>query len=180
MFISISISISPGKSGLLFLAVGLVGTVLIGCSDSESVAEHKPQSIEAGDTCHLCGMIIENHPGPKGQLYVKGDNNVRRFCSTRDLFAWMLQPENKPNIAEIYVHDMYAEPWQAPNDKAFIDARKAWYVAGSNQKGAMGPTLASFAEKSAAESFIRNFGGYLLRFEEVTLQVVNTLPGHNI
>ena len=119
---------SPGKNSLLFLTVGLVGAVLIGCSDSEPVAEHKPHPVEAGDTCHLCGMIIENHLGPKGQLYVKGDANVRRFCSTRDLFAWMLQPENEPNIAEIYVHDIAAEPLQAPSDKTFIDARKAWYV----------------------------------------------------
>lgn len=31
--------------------------------------------------------------------------------------------------------------WDHPEDTHLIDARKAWYVMGSNLMGAMGPTL---------------------------------------
>lgn len=54
----------------------------------------------------------------------------------------------------------------------FIDARNAWFVAGSTKKGAMGDTLASFSQQQDAENFINEFGGKLLSFEQVDLSVL--------
>ncbi|WP_461536503.1 nitrous oxide reductase accessory protein NosL [Spongorhabdus nitratireducens] len=171
------------RTTLFALLTGFLIALLTACSDPETVVEHKPVPIESGDTCHLCGMIIKNHPGPKGELYAKGSEVVKRFCSTRDLFAWVLQPENQPNIDAIFVHDMAVSPWNTPDDEAFINARDAWYVAGSSQAGAMGTTLASFAEQAAADKFAQDFGGKVIRFDDITLQVLNDQPAgmmHNM
>ena len=101
---------------------------LIACSDSSKqeteviTAVH----IENSDECHLCGMVINQFPGPKGQMFEKGKQRVRKFCSTVDLFSYALQPENKHNIKKIMVHDMTSSPWNNTQATALIDAQHAW------------------------------------------------------
>ncbi len=156
--------------GMLFL----VG----GCGDSEIAPETLPPiAIEAGDECHVCGMIITRFPGPKGEAYGRGGSVPFKFCSTRDLFSFLLQPENQSRVTQVYVHDMGATDWEHPADSAFVDARAAWYVVDQPLTGAMGPTLASFSRKEAAQAFIQRHGGRLMRFDDITLEVVANLSG---
>jgi len=131
-------------------------------------------AIESGDECHLCGMLIGGFPGPKGESYLRRDPQVKKFCSTRDMLSFYLQPENTHQTEAIFVHDMAVTPWDHPDDDVFINARKAWYVAGSDKMGAMGPTLASFSTKDSAQAFIEGNGGRLLPFDEITLSLLTT------
>lgn len=126
-------------------------------------------AIESGDECHLCGMIITNFPGPKGEMYIKTSDMTKKFCSTRDLFSFILDPEYLHQVKEIYVHDMSKTPWTEPKDSYFIDAKKAWYVLDSSRSGAMGKTLASFGNESDAQAFKLEFGGQMHRFDEITM-----------
>jgi len=144
-----------------------------GAENASKQVTNTPIAIESGEECHLCGMVITGFPGPKGELFEGRDNQVRKFCSTRDLMSWYLQPENKPNSKDIFVHDMSRSDWNSPNDEHMIRAENAWFVAGSNMKGAMGPTLASFAKKEQAEQFIAKHKGQLLTFGEITMDVLN-------
>lgn len=155
---------------LLILAVfGLAG-----CDDgaTEKVMAQKAMAIESADECHLCGMLIARFPGPKGQVYERGIQQNMKFCSTRDMFAYALDPEHKHNIQSVFVHDMAVNPWEEPGEETYIDGRKAWFVVGSSKKGAMGPTLGSFKTKESAEAFAKEFGGELKRFEELTLNII--------
>ncbi len=157
-------------SAFLLLSFGL----LQGCGeDSEKTAMVRQAiAIESSDECHLCGMIITNFPGPKGQLYSRGISGNMRFCSTRDMFAFIVDPENKHNIQEAFVHDMAVTPWDHPDNEAFIDAKKAFYVIGHGKKGAMGPTLASFSTQADADAFVSSEGGSVYRFEQITLELL--------
>jgi len=163
--------LTPPLLATLFLLL------LTGCGSEEEVQEtaHAPVPIEHGDECHVCGMIITNYPGPKAESFIRGSDRARKFCSTRDLFAFLLQPENATIVREIYVHDMAETGWEHPEDTALVDARSAWYVANHPRRGAMGPTLASFAQRVDAEVFVEEHGGLILRFEEVTLDVIGGL-----
>ncbi len=157
------------------VSVALMLVLGVACSEQESAEQamvRQAVAIEQADECHLCGMIISNFPGPKGENYTKSSDSVNKFCSTRDLFSFVLQPENKRQVKEIYVHDMSKTPWQSPEDEYFIDAREAWFVIGSEKKGAMGKTLASFAQQADAEVFIKEFGGKLYRFDDITIDVL--------
>ncbi len=154
-------------------------TLLTACSQpaETEVNPHQAVKIEARDECHLCGMLISNFSGPKAELYRKGvtqadGNKVHKFCSTRDMFSFYLDPENKRNVTSIYVHDMSKSPWDEPNDSYFIDAKTAWFVAGSSKTGAMGATLASFSKQQDAEKFAQEFGGQVLNFEQVNLAIL--------
>ena len=127
------------------------------------------------DECHLCGMVIQPFAGPKGLLEEKNSGQVRKFCSTNDLFSYALQPENLHTIHKIYVHDMSEVEWSSPQDSKMLDASKAWYVAEHDLQGAMGPTIASFKTEMAAHHFQSEHGGYLLTYAEINLELMTKL-----
>lgn len=94
---------------------------------------------------------------------------------TLDLFGHLLQPEVKIAATQIYVHDMVATDREKPGNNAFVDTRSAWYVIEQLVKGAMGPILASLAKKIDAERFVRQYGGRIISFDEITLDILNNL-----
>jgi len=152
----------------LLLALSLTLSIL-GCSDSKENTQKQPPIIfESGDECHLCGMLIVQFPGPKAQAFESRSPRIRKFCSTTDMFSWYLQPENKPNINEIYVHDMAQNNWEKPDDARLIDARTAFYVIDSSRKGSMGKTISSFAKMLDATNFSNQWGGQVITFEQIT------------
>lgn len=157
-------------SALILLPVGL----LAGCSgeDKSTALVQKVVALESSDECHLCGMIITNFPGPKGQLYSKGIKGNMRFCSTRDMFAFIVDPENQHNIQQAYVHDMAVTPWDHPDEETYVDAKLAFYVIGHGKKGAMGPTLASFSKQADADAFAAAEGGKVYSFDQITLDLL--------
>jgi len=154
------------------LSVAVMFAVLLaGCSDPEEQVTEKPGPVhfESGDECHVCGMAITRFPGPKGEAITAREEKVNKFCSTRDMFSWALQPENAKRDHTLYVHDMAQTDWEHPDDTALIDAREAFFVVGSERTGAMGPTLASFASEESANDFADEFGGEVVQFNDVTM-----------
>ncbi len=153
--------------------VTLIFFSLLSCGDSpQEQRAHSPVSFNSGDECHVCGMIITRIAGPKGQAYDNRSKQVKKFCSTVDLVSWYLQPENKPNVSDIYVHDMAETDWNSPDDSKLINARKAFFVIDSKKKGSMGKSIVSFENKSNAEHFAKQWGGSIINFEQLTLSVI--------
>ena len=160
----------------LLLPLLLMSVLLLAvCGESEPEALAAAQPIEAGDSCHVCGMLITEHPGPKGEAFMEKQSEPLKFCSTMDLFAFLKQPENEAQVSHAYVHDVAAAPWATPDDEAFVLASEAIYVVGHDQRGAMGHTLASFADEADAEAFREEHGGDLLRFAEIDLDLLGRL-----
>lgn len=158
-----------------WLIAALAATTLTACSgdDPQALAKPDPVHFESGDECHVCGMVITNFQGPKGQLFTEREQHTRKFCSTKDMFAWFLQPENVNRDHTLYVHNMAQTHWDHPEDTHLIDARQAWYVVGSNRTGAMGPTLASFETETEATDFAAEYSGQVLAFADITLDHLN-------
>lgn len=153
------------------IAVALFG--LNACDDSKQVAkELKPVAFHSGDECHVCGMVIGNFPGPKGE--VVSEKGVHKFCSAAEMLGWWLQPENHMSNAKLYVHDMGRSTWEKPDDQYLIDATTAYYVSGTALKGAMGVVLATFSDKAAAEKLAAEQGGHVLRFEDIDQQFLQS------
>lgn len=156
----------------LSLIVAILMLSACGETPSDLKLAQQAMTIERGDECHLCGMIITGFPGPKGQLYKRGSEQNLKFCSTRDMFSYLLDPEHKHAIQTVYVHDMAVTPWDTPDDEFYIDARTAFYVVGHSKKGAMGPTLASFSDQNIANTFAQEFGGQVYQFEDINQQLL--------
>lgn len=152
----------------------LLGLLLTACGEAEQQAQAlAPTAFHPGDECHVCGMLIVDFPGPKGQAVESG--GVKKFCSTAEMIGWWLQPENRHLQARLYVHDMGRSVWDQPDDEHLVEASSAYYVAGTRLKGAMGVVLASFADEQAAHELAAREGGRVLRFEEIDLDVLQ--PG---
>lgn len=166
----------------LFSIVNVVLGLLIvfglsACSQQESAEPvvQVPVHIHDGQECDLCGMIISEFPGPKGQLFTRGNKHPLAFCSTRDMFAYALQPEHKHRVQSIFVHDVATAEWSDMSSAKYVDATSAFYVVGHSQLGAMGPTLAAFSDRTAAEHFTHHFGGEVKTYEEIDQTVLNSM-----
>lgn len=154
----------------------LAALLLLGLSACNQAPEEQvtrdPVAFESGDECHVCGMLVMEFPGPKGQAIDNKSGAVRKFCSTRDMLSWWLEPENHNQRATLYVHDMANTEWQHPDDRHLINAQDAFYVIGTPLPGAMGPTLASYGSREAAEKVAQEYEGQVLTLEEITPEVL--------
>ena len=165
-------ALRSGRLAALVLALAL----LAGCGGGNAPAQHAVDT-HPDDACAVCGMYLDGSPGPRAQAWVAGRAKPLVFDSTRDFFAYVLQPENQAALQELFVQDSARIDWQQPSHAAisFIDARRAYYVAWQPLPGSMGPTLAPFATRAAAAAFVHEHGGALLGFDEITPALVATL-----
>jgi copper chaperone NosL len=145
-------------------AVALLG----GCGHTaQKLAAQEPTPDTA---CALDGMVLKDFAGPKAQVhYTEGQPDF--FCDLTELFGVVLAPEHKRAVAAIFVQDMGKTEWEHPQAN-WIDAKSAVYVVGSRKRGSMGPTFGSFSSTEGAEAFIKKEGGRIVRFEQVTPDMV--------
>lgn len=164
-------------STLLFATSALLLGTVSGCGEEQKTVSKAPDPIviHNGEECDLCGMYINRFPGPKAQAFVRGGERALRFCSTRDMFAYALQPEHSHRVEHIYVHDVATAPWDSQEKASFIDAKAAVYVVGHDQRGAMGPALASFARVLDAELFAKQHGGKIVSYDQVNLELLSQM-----
>ncbi|HEU0278101.1 MAG TPA: nitrous oxide reductase accessory protein NosL [Rhodanobacteraceae bacterium] len=168
-----------GRIGFARIAAPLaIAMLLAACSGTHAPAR-TAVAVQPDDTCAVCGMELSHSPGPRAQAWVAGRARPLMFDSTRDFFAYILQPENQASLQELFVQDAARIDWQQPGRDAasFIDARRAVYVAWQPLPGSMGPTLAPFANRAEAAAFVRKHGGAVLAFNQVTLPLIADLPG---
>lgn len=156
------------------LLILFIGLGLLACSEPKNEQKSfAPVAFHNTDECHVCGMIISDFPGPKGQAVDAA--GVKKFCSAAEMLGWWLQPENRIGNAKLYVHDMGRSQWATPDDNYLIDATQAFYVIGlanSGLKGAMGAVLAAFADEQAATQFAASHDAQVLRFDEIDQAVL--------
>lgn len=156
---------------LIILAVFV--TMLPACSRTDTPLA--PQELKPGTACALDGMLLLDYPGPKAQIQY-ADGSTEFFCDTVEMFNLVLRPEQQRRIRAVYAQDMGKEDWRQPR-AGWIDARQAFYVHGSKKRGSMGPTFASFAARQDAEAFVRQHGGKVLSFAEVTPDMADLRGG---
>ncbi|WP_071870251.1 nitrous oxide reductase accessory protein NosL [Atopomonas hussainii] len=166
------------------LSLLLAATVgLAGCEQQTTEAlKAEPVAFHKGDECHVCGMAITDFPGPKGQA-VLGQGQAKKFCSTAELIGWYLQPENQTQKPALFVHDMGRSDWHHPDDRHLINAQDAYFVVAPSLPGAMGVTLASFADAEQAQTLANKEQGEVLRlgdFNHQRLQQLASLSSHSM
>lgn len=157
------------------LAVGLALCALAACNDATPVPG--PQEPTDSSVAEFCGMSIQEHSGPKAQMFVKGRDAPYWFSSVHDMFAFTMISATRLAIRAIYVNDMgKARNWDHPEPGSWIEARKAVFVIGSDRRGGMNENEAiPFGAETAARRFVAEHGGRIVRFDAVPAAYV--LPG---
>jgi len=149
------------------IMIALALLILSACK--EDTAElPEPVEMSAEAVGFYCQMDLLEHDGPKGQIHLTGLPEPLFFSQAKDTIAYLHMPEQSHAVQVAYVQDMAdAKSWSEPG--AWILARDALYVTGSDQMGGMGaPELVPFSNQAAAASFIARHGGTLMRFDEIT------------
>lgn len=160
---------------LLFAIPALVALSLFsGCSQQEELPMPDAFTLDSEAIGRYCGMNVLEHEGPKGQIILGRIPEPIWFSSARDAVAFTMLPDEPKNIAAIYVSDMaVAESWEQPGADNWIDAKTAFFVLGSRQRGGMGTAeTVPFSTEEAALAFAAANGGKVMRFADIPLDYV--------
>ena len=138
-----------------------------------AVKEIGPRQPAETDRCPVCGMLVDRHPDWLAQI-VLADDEVLFFDGAKDLFRFLLDPEERPQAARAReVGVMFVTGYY---DREPIRARDAYFATGSDVLGPMGAELIPHASREEAEEFQRDHGGSaILGFDEVTEEVLAEL-----
>jgi len=161
----------PGSRGILLIWLFcLVGVLLPFPLGAAEIGMPKPA---ARDKCPVCGMFVAKYPDWLAAVRLRDGSHVY-FDGAKDLFKYLHDPKKydparKPaDIETIAVMDYYGLAW--------IDARKAWYVLGSDVYGPMGRELIPLEKEADAQEFMKDHKGErIIRFSEATPEVIKTL-----
>ena len=143
------------------LVSALVGLGLSAC-ESDAPPPAPPPAAEAPleATGHYCGMLLSEHSGRDAPIW---------FTSVRDTIAFLRLPEEARDITAVYVNDMgRAREWDQPEEGTWVRLEDALLVIESDRVGGMGaPEAVPFSEQAAAEAYVREHGGRILRLADV-------------
>jgi copper chaperone NosL len=138
-----------------------------------SAAAEKPQKPTTKDKCPVCGMFVHKYPDWVAQV-VWQDGTRMYFDGAKDLFKFYADPskylpgKGRAGIVAVWVTDYYT--------LEIIDGLQAYYVIGSDVLGPMGRELIPLAREAEAREFLKDHKGKkILRFQEVTPEILNTL-----
>jgi copper chaperone NosL len=146
---------------------------LLAAASEAGEATPGPIALKPTDRCPVCGMFVAKYPDWVAQAIYRDGSSVV-FDGAKDLFKYLFDlrtyapTKRAADIAALYVMDYYT--------LTLVDGRAAWYVIGSDVLGPMGRELIPHAaEKSARQFMVDHKGKRLLRFAEVTPDVVKGL-----
>ena len=127
----------------------------------------------AKDKCPVCGMFVAMYPDWTTAILFKDGSHVF-FDGAKDMFKYLLDPKRydsvrrKEDIAAVMVKDYYGLSW--------IDARKAWYVLGSDVFGPMGREAIPLETEADAKEFMKDHKGLrIIRLSDVAPEVMKSL-----
>ncbi|RQH02491.1 nitrous oxide reductase accessory protein NosL [Natrarchaeobius oligotrophus] len=165
---------------LLASGGSVVAVAMAGCTDGDDAVDPEtlePISLSGGLTCDVCGMVIEEHHGPAGQLFYADDepdgrDGPARFDSLvelvtyrdeRDRQGWTLQRAFATDYSaveyELERRDGTTFVSSHVEADAFADATDLSYVVETDVHGAMGADYVPFSDPADAEEFAAEHGG---------------------
>lgn len=122
------------------------------------------------DLCPVCGMVVSKYPAWVATVLYK-DGRAHHFDGAKDLFKYLFDLKRyapgrrAEDISAIAVTEYYG--------LKRIDARRAYYVIGSDVLGPMGHELVPLATREDAEEFLRDHRGRrILTWHEIKRDLV--------
>jgi nitrous oxide reductase accessory protein NosL len=134
-----------------------------------AAAQQPPPKPGPKDLCPVCGMLVSKYPNWVATIVAK-DGHAHHFDGAKDMFKFWFEPakyaagHRREDMAALWVTDFY--------NLQRIDAKKAWYVTGSDVLGPMGHEFVPLATKEDAAEFLKEHKGRkVLSFDQVTKEM---------
>ncbi len=158
----------------ILLALSLLAITLLAACKEEAAQAPDPVAMTSDALSHFCLMQVDNHPGPKAQIHLKGLPDPIFFAQIRDALAYVKGPERDADILAFYVSDMgSATDWDHPGIDNWTAAGTASFVVGADVTGGMGaPEIVPFADPAAAQEFAARKGGKVMTLEDIPAATV--------
>jgi len=152
---------------IIVLATALLPMATGGVRAGEVAAPSKK------DKCPVCGVFVYKYPDWTAEI-VFTDGSAEFFDGAKDLFKYYFNPmEYRPDNGERKIEAIYVMEYY---NIELIDARKAFFVIGSDVYGPMGHELIPLASQEDAQRFLKDHKGKrILRFDQITSQVIANL-----
>ncbi len=175
------------------MTVAGVGSVvaLAGCLGEDEDAPD-PVSLDEEQTCDQCGMVIDDHPGPAGQIYFDDGRPEDRdgpawFCSGVCTFEYRFDAEDDGSMpTETYLTDYSDADYSVSDEEEpFISAHLAseyftpastlQFVVETDVRGAMGPDLIPFGDADDAHGFATEYDGTVISEDDISRELIDSL-----
>lgn len=183
-------SASSTRRSLLAAGGGLAAVGLAGClGDSADGELPEPVSLDEEQACDECAMIIQDHPGPTGQIYFESLHDDRDgpawFCSGICAYVYRFNRVAEgatpigtylTDYSEIdYEVSDDADPFISPALAAetFAPESELFAVVGSDVRGAMGADVIGFSAREDAESFASTHGGSVRAASDIDRELID-------
>lgn len=133
-----------------------------------------PVEVKKGERCPVCGMFVHKYPKWWAQVVFE-DGSAAFFDGPKDMFEYYFNiqkytKKKRESIVALWVKDYYTLKW--------IDAKKAFFVLGSDVMGPMGHELVPVSSREAAEEFTKDHGGkQIFQFHEIRYETIRLLRG---
>ena len=131
-------------------------------------ADKKPVSVKKSDKCPVCGMFVSSYKNWLAEI-IFTDGTYAVFDGPKDMFRYYLDikkynpSKTTSDISTIYITEYYSTE--------LTDARKVFFVFGSDVNGPMGAELVPLASEKAAKEFMKDHKGKrILKFNEVNAE----------
>ena len=161
----------PGLRGRTF--IGMAALLSVALASPSHGAEGNVFQPSQKERCPVCGMFVAPYPHFLATIEFE-DGTQAYFDGPKDLFRYYFgmkkyDPSRKvDDIKNIHVTDYYS---LSP-----VDGVKAYFVTGSDVYGPMGHELIPIAKEAEASNFLIDHSGKsLLRFEDITPDVIKLL-----
>ena len=129
------------------------------------------------DRCPVCGMHVARYPKFNCACQV-ADRRTFYFCDTVCLVRAWLNPATLLGMEPSQLRRTVVRDYFTGRQ---IDGQKAFYIAGSDVIGPMGPTLVPLQAKNHIDSFRKRHGGRaVLRLQDMTESVWSQVFGKGI
>jgi copper chaperone NosL len=152
------------RRNLLMLGAAMA---LAGCDDDADSDAPAARALELDAVGQFCGMSLGEHPGPKGQIFVRDRPDPYWFATVRETVAFTLLPEAPKAILAIYVSDL-ARSKDQDQPEAWVLAKSAWFVIDSRRRSGMDtPEAMPFGDEAAGHRFAAANGGRVVRLADI-------------
>lgn len=185
------------RRAVLVTAGGAGVAALAGCLGNDEVPD--PVSLDDEQSCEVCGMIVEMHPGPSGQAFYddadalpadRDGDEPAYFCSSLCAYDYVFDQEElgfEPTVLYLTDYTAVGDDWEVYDEQGmlfitehieaeyFADATELTLVAGSDAHGAMGQSVVGFSDPDDADAFAGEYGGHVLDHDDVNRELIDGL-----
>lgn len=129
--------------------------------------------MKKSDRCPVCGMFVYKYPKWVARI-VFSDGSAYFYDGAKDMFKHLFNvPQYTPGRSAEGIVSLHVTDYYSLN---LIEAKAAYYVIGSDVLGPMGHEFLPLRDESSAQEFLLDHKGKtILRFHEVTEEVVRSL-----